>query len=58
MPVKSIIIVLLLLLIVWIPFILNMYNGVTAIALTAGFIIAGLICDRITGRPEQQVQDK
>jgi hypothetical protein len=49
-PVKAIIILLLLTIIVWIPYLLNLYNGVPAIALTVGFIIAGLICDRIIGR--------
>lgn len=48
--VKPIIIVLLLTLIVWIPYLLNLYNGVTAVALTAGFIIAGVTGDRIINR--------
>lgn len=43
---KSILIVSLLCLLVWIPFFLNIYTSMVAVVLTISFIVAGLIGER------------
>lgn len=50
MPTKSVVIVALLLLLIWIPVLLEMYNIITAIILTLSFLIAGFIGDKFLNR--------
>ncbi len=50
MPIKSLLIVVLLLFLIWIPMLLEMYNAITAFILTLSFIIAGFIGEKILNR--------
>jgi hypothetical protein len=47
MPIKSIIIVLLLLLIVWLPVFFAVYTISMAVTLTVGFIVAGYLGNKV-----------
>jgi hypothetical protein len=53
MPIKSIIIVVLLLLLVWIPVLFDMYNCLIAAILTFSFIVVGLVVDKVFSKKDK-----
>jgi hypothetical protein len=54
MPIKSLLIVVLLCLFVWLPVIFGAYNTMTAIILTLSFLVAGFIGDRILNKNKDE----
>tara|TARA_B110000116_G_C16565075_1_gene459312 strand:- start:78 stop:299 length:222 start_codon:yes stop_codon:yes gene_type:complete len=53
-PVKSIIILCVLLLMIWVPFVLKSYDIISAISITVSTIIAGFIGSKILEKAEKK----